>query len=188
MRTAYAADEIHTAFLTRLPAKPLYDWISNLPQRSAAPLQELIKKKFGIVGHWETVETNVLVLQYTHPGAQGLKPAESLMHSLNITNLSSWDLFEGTDRDTAKGHVFINQTVGGLIQHLWLESTFHRPIVDETGLTNRYDFMFKGPTWYNNGRPNPEQDAYEAALYNQLGLELVPAQRPVRMLVVEKAP
>ena len=186
VRTAYAADEVYTIFLTRLPAKPLYDWISNLPQRSAAPLQELIQKKFGMVADWEMVETNVLLLQYTHPAVQGLKPAMSLMHSLNFTNVSKWELFEGTQRDTAKSHVFINQTVDGLIKHLWLENTFHVPVVDETGLTNRYDFIYQYPTWYNNGHPHPEQDAWAAALYQQLGLELVPAQRPVRMLVVRK--
>ncbi len=184
VRNAYDdADSLHTVFLTKIPKKPLYDFISNLPHGTAQPLQELIKKKFGIVGNWKMVETNVLVLKFSNPDAQGLKPAFSLMHSMNITNINPLD----SDR----GNAHFNQTIADLMQRNALEDTFQMPIVDETGLTNRFDYIFKNPTygvwprsWNNN--PDAPRQAMKDGLYNQLGLELLPAQRPLRMLVVEK--
>jgi uncharacterized protein (TIGR03435 family) len=73
-----------------------------------------------------------------------------------------------------------------LVKQLWLADTFKLPVIDETGMTNRFDCVFKYPGWYNNGRPDPERDAWEEALRNQFGLKLIPARRPVKMLVVEK--
>ena len=70
-----------------------------------------------------------------------------------------------------------------------LESTFQLPIVDDTGITNEFDCIYKAPqsnrSW--TGNPDALQKATRDALYNQLGLELVPGTAPVKMLVVEKA-
>jgi uncharacterized protein (TIGR03435 family) len=182
VRTAYDAQKHEVIYLAKLPSKPLYDYISNLPRGTAQPLQELIKEKFGIVGKWETRETDILLLQLSDSNMQRLKPAESLMRSMNITNISAFDRANGTSR----GEVFFDQTIASLVKHLWLENEFHLPIIDETGMTNRFDCIFKYPSWYNNGRPDPEKSAWEEALQNQLGLELVPARRLIKMLVVEK--
>lgn len=180
---AYDAQEWQAIFLAPLPAKSLYDFVSNLTNSTAGPLQALIGKQFGITGHWETMETNVLVLKISGSGARGFKPAESLMHHLNISNVGAFDLFMGTERSIGRTNVFINQTMDSLIKQLWLENEFRLPIVDETGMAGRFDFLFQYPTWYPG---YSEQQAWKDALNNQLGLELVPAQRPVKMLVVEK--
>ena len=70
--TAYGAQKHEVIYLTKLPAKPLYDYISCLPRGMAQPLQELIKKKLGIVGKWETRETDVLLLQLSDSNMQRL--------------------------------------------------------------------------------------------------------------------
>jgi RNA polymerase sigma factor (sigma-70 family) len=183
VRESYAADNLHAVFLTPLPAQPLYDYISHVPERTGRPLQELLQRKFGLVGRWEMVETNVLVLKYANPDNPGLQPAESLMHSLNLTNLSAFNRFNGVARRTPAGTVHIDTTMPRLIEALGLERAFHLPIIDETGLTNRYDFFFKNPA-----RGFPNQDAWKDALSQQLGLELTPTIRPVRMLIVSRAP
>jgi uncharacterized protein (TIGR03435 family) len=71
-----------------------------------------------------------------------------------------------------------------------LEEQFRIPVVDETGLTNRYDFNV---TWDEYGKkvgnqyPNyPNLEGLKQALADQLGLELVPSREPIEMLVVEK--
>ena len=57
-------------------------------------------------------------------------------------------------------------------------------VIDKTGLTNRYDFAFTWPKV--NTSSNAGKQAIKNALYNQLGLELVPSREPIEMLVVEK--
>ncbi len=66
-----------------------------------------------------------------------------------------------------------------------LENYFiHKPVIDETGLTNTYDIKLR---WNGKLRGNAEKKGFENALREQLGLELVPARQSIEMLVVEKA-
>ncbi|HTX22881.1 MAG TPA: TIGR03435 family protein [Candidatus Aquilonibacter sp.] len=185
VRIAYDAQPWQMVFLAKLPQKPLYDYVSDLPQGTALPLQQLIEKQFGIVGKWETRETDVLSLRLSNQDIGALKPAGSLARSMNITNLSAFDRWHGASRGDA--HFYF--TMDDLVKELWLQNTFPVPMVDETGFTNQFDFFFKIPTWQSGKGPEQqvEQQAWKDALANQLGLELVPARRSVKMLVVEKA-
>lgn len=58
------------------------------------------------------------------------------------------------------------------------------PVIDRTGLTNNFDIDL---TWAQSDWRNVNAPALKTALLNRLGLELVPANMPVQMLVVEKA-
>jgi uncharacterized protein (TIGR03435 family) len=53
------------------------------------------------------------------------------------------------------------------------------PVADETGLKEEYDFELR----WDPGNA----DSIKSALVEQLGLELIPARRPVKMLIVEGA-
>ena len=70
--------------------------------------------------------------------------------------------------------------------------TLETPVINQTGLTNRFDFKLHWNEYANNanGRqsdyPNPDQ--LKRALTDQLGLELVPGTASIEMLVVERAP
>ena len=81
-----------------------------------------------------------------------------------------------------------NTTPDVLIKWNSLEDVFDRPIIDETGLTNRYDFAtafaFNIPKVGSFG--NPDKEMWREVLAEQLGLELVPTNMPIEMLVVEK--
>ena len=59
------------------------------------------------------------------------------------------------------------------------EMNFSKPIVNETGLTKETKLHFTYPT--NFSQENLKK------LISQLGLELVPTNMPVEMLVVEKS-
>ncbi len=61
-----------------------------------------------------------------------------------------------------------------------LEGVLGRPVLDETGLKDKYDFAL---TW-DTGRP----ESILMATREQLGLELHAAKRPVEFLVVEPMP
>ena len=76
----------------------------------------------------------------------------------------------------------VNQSMSSL--GLSLEEILKKPVINETGLENGYDFQL---LW--NEKKSGETDAPELtkALHEQLGLELVPAMRPVDLLVVTVA-
>jgi len=204
VRGAYARNGMilepwRTLYTIKIPDQPLYDYISNLTNNGTRePLQQLIRKKLGIVAHWELLETNVIVVQLSHPEVQGFKPAGSLLQSMKMAPTNDSQRMEYNNgwlenNITAKnagivGTTRFNAPADRLWQQLPLESTFHRPIVDETGLSNRYDYTFTPPRWNPSWSQNSdlEEQAWHDAFLKQLGLELVPAKRTIEMLVIEK--
>lgn len=143
-----------------------YDFIATLKRGSGDAMQQKLKDKFGLVGRFELVETNVLVLKIKYPDALKLKPSTAKVGSNQIGNgdISSID---GTMNDLANN----------------LEDHFKIPIINQTGLTNNFDFEI---SWddYQGGYPN--LNGLKQALPEQLGLDLIPTNMPVEMLVVEK--
>lgn len=183
IQTAYGSEGRNTIYLTQLPAGR-YDYIANLPHGAFQALQEQIKRKFGVIGRWQPVETNVLLLKLAGSDDRAFKPAGSLMRSMNITNIES--VMEAHFGGATVGDAHFYQTMASFISGL--ESTFQLPIVDDTGITNQFDCIYKASqsdrSW--TGNTDALQKATRDALYNQLGLELVPGIAPVKMLVVEK--
>jgi uncharacterized protein (TIGR03435 family) len=151
-----------------------YDFIANLPQGSCEALQHELQKQFGLVGQVETMDTNVLVLKVRTPNARGLKPPVTGGHN----DFSRPGEYVGDDCPLSTD---VQPFVG--LQR-FLEKYFKVPVVDETGLTGHFSIDLK---WNENGPGDPNHEALKRALANQLGLELVPGQRSVEMLVVEKA-
>ena len=143
-----------------------YDFIATLSRGSADAMQQKLKEKFGLIGRFQTIETNALVLQIKYPNALKLKPSIAKLGSNQIENgiISSID---GTMDDFAKN----------------LEDHFKTPVINQTGLTNNFDFEI---SWddYQGGYPN--LNGLKQALPEQLGLELVPTNMPIETLVVEK--
>ena len=102
------------------------------------------------------METNVLVLRRATPDLRGFTPTKGFGDSLNTLRES------------------LQNIIGSRLS-----------VIDETGLTNRYDFSFIWPKV--NTSSDAGKQAIKDALYDQLGLDLVPATEPVEILVVEKA-
>jgi uncharacterized protein (TIGR03435 family) len=151
-----------------------YDYIANLPQGSMEALQRELKNKLGLVGRPETRDMDVLLLKVEIPNAPGLKPP----------------LRTGGESDGMGHFHFDNQPlatshVSSLAVASGLEAYFGMPVVDQTGLTQKFNIDL---TWNELGKQDPDHDALKQALLDQLGLELVPSHQPVEMLVVEKAP
>jgi hypothetical protein len=155
VKTAYGSDSLRTIYTTKLP-EGRYDFIANLPHDSLKVLQDELKKKLGVVGKWVTVETNVLVLKLANPNTQAFKPAKGFGNSLNTLRMS------------------LENIIGGGL-----------PVIDQTGLTNRYDVSFSWPKV--NTSSEAGKQAIKDALYEQLGLVMVPSREPIEMLVVEQA-
>jgi uncharacterized protein (TIGR03435 family) len=183
VRDAYISDSLRTVFLTKVP-DGRYDYIANLLHGSSKALQEELKRKFGLVGKQEMRETDVLVLKLSHPEVQGFKPANSLKRSMNITDPEIKSTDSPRARDGTSTHTWFNETLEGSRLRATLENQFQLPIVDETGLTNQYDFSITWPVFRDND-DEAHNRITNKALLDQLGLELVPARRTIEMLVVD---
>ncbi|MFZ0827661.1 MAG: TIGR03435 family protein [Verrucomicrobiia bacterium] len=166
LQAAYAT-QARMVFKTELP-QDRYDFIANLPTGTAQALQTEIKRRFGLVGRFETIETNVLVLTVKYPNAQGLKPSRTVGRSNRNPQFGEYSC--------------INQPISGLTY--FLELYLGTPIIDRTGLKGGFDMDVK---WNDADKANRNVDGLKQALTDQLGLELVPGREPIEMLVVEKA-
>ena len=190
LRMAYNEDAVYDTnknlWMLRLTKIPFakYDYIANFgPPKTleefkqekvkqasgnVEALQKVLKKQFGLVGKRETILTNLLLLEVKYSDAPGLEPV------------------------TAPNQVQPNQKPGEISfqDHGFrtlayaLENDFRMPVLDGTGLTNQYYYDLK---WTPSRGEGQSQHSLKQALLDQLGLELVPTNMPVQMLVVEKA-
>jgi uncharacterized protein (TIGR03435 family) len=148
-----------------------YDFIANLPEGNHEALQRVIRQQFGVVAKWEMLETNVLLLTVKIPNAPGLSPTAKKQSPAEYYGTTSYGA--------------VDKPLTNLVN--FLEANAGLPVVDQTGLTGRFDFDLKwieSKVQQTQGLPGP----LRLALIDQLGLELVPGREPVEMLVIEKAP
>ena len=64
-----------------------------------------------------------------------------------------------------------------------VQREFKVPMVDATGLDQNYDYAIQ---WNEPDANHPNPDGLRQALHNQLGLDLIPTNMPVEMLVVDR--
>jgi len=174
VKAVYAAESSRTIFLTTLP-QGRFDFISNLTSGSGEAMKQLIKRKFGVVGKFTMVETNVLLLLVQNPNAIKLKPSTAADASAQVSFGQIFIADDDTDRLARE--LEINQ--------------LRSPVINKTGLTNHYVFNLKWDVNVekvgNQFAHYPNLEELKQALADQLGLELVPTNMPIEMLVVEKA-
>ena len=163
LEAAYAT-QARMVIATELPQER-YDFIANLPNATAQALQAEIKKRFGLVGRREMIETNVLVLTVRHSNAPGLKPNRTGGHN-NNPQFGEYSC--------------VNQPISALTY--FLELYLGTPVIDRTGLAGGFDMNVK---WDDTDKANRNVDGLKQALLDQLGLELVPSRESIEMLVVE---
>jgi uncharacterized protein (TIGR03435 family) len=180
IQAAYGKDKLRTVFDTDLPAGK-YDYLAKLvgPRRPhenlpinpgwREALQGEIARQFGLQGRTEMRSTDVLILRPTPGGVRNFK------ESHHMPNGRAIEITLGGDMK------FFEQAANTVIQGL--EKRFKIPIVDQIGLTGSYDYSIE---WNDPDPQHPNLDSSKTALRDQLGLELVPSNMPIEMLVVDK--
>jgi uncharacterized protein (TIGR03435 family) len=149
-----------------LPAdipKGHYDLMFIFPNSRIETLQQAISKKFGYTMKKEIRQTDAFVLKVKDPALLALHASKK------GTKMSH-------QRDNNMRSAF-NQPISDTAQ--FLEGTFHKPVLVEPGLSGRYNFTFR---WQD---PQLKEEALSQDL-EEAGLELVPTNLPIEMLVVEK--
>jgi uncharacterized protein (TIGR03435 family) len=165
VENAYAGANSRTILLTTLP-QGKYDFIANLPHGSRPALQQEVRKRFHIAARHENIETNILFLQLKTQNAPGLKRTATQNSSSSRSYQGEIDM--------------VNMQFSSLAN--FVENKFGIPVIDQTGLTGTFDINLK---W--NVRNDTNHENLKQALAEQLGVELVPGQAPIDMLIVEKA-
>jgi uncharacterized protein (TIGR03435 family) len=168
---AYGFDAPEKAiFNVQLPAGR-YDYIACLLGGEAAnekALQAAVKSKFGVVGKVETRDADVSLLKVKYPNASALKRHTGPNTGNGVLPIPG-------------GFRFWNDGIDNLVASF--EFWGNRPVIDGTGLSDKFDFDLECS---EADLVNRNLDAVNSAL-DLLGLELVPTNMPIEMLVVEKA-
>jgi uncharacterized protein (TIGR03435 family) len=202
IRTAYnGGEDARTIYLTAL-SQERFDFIANLPSGSNEALRQTIKKQFGIIGRFTTIQTNVLFLKVQSTNAPGLTLNSALermrMAAAGRRGTAAAPRAAGTNTsipgyaNTIVGYIAAPQTVSAPLTDqfhrtcristlaAFLEDQVKIPVINQTQLTNTFDIQLD---WDKN---DPQHENLKQALIDQLGLELVPGTAPIEMLVVEK--
>ena len=172
------------------------DVLVNSGDGSKEKLREELKSQFGITARRETRHADVLQLTARQTNAPGLRPSANqsgsaqrgttkvIVRSTSTSTASPTSTSSSTNgkEGARSGNISSQgQTIGALIKNI--QGRFDKPIVDHTGLTGKYDVALD---WSVSGSGS-ESDAVKQALADQAGLELIPANEAVEVLVVEKA-
>lgn len=124
-------------------------------------LEQAIGASFGLSIRREKIETDVLVLAATRGLGSGIwrsKEDRGMGHNARMNGVY------------AAG----NTELSAFVQTL--EDMAGKPVLDETGLTGRFDWQME----YKDG----DAESFLQAVREQLGLDLTPARREVEVLVV----
>jgi uncharacterized protein (TIGR03435 family) len=131
-------------------------------------LRRTVENTFGLTAKRQPREMDVFVLTV------GTQPAEHLSTTVSTGGSSS----------SSGGGSLQGANLGIESIAASLEDFLGKPVVDETQLTNRYDFQL---LWDEAGAEDAKQGRIVGAVREQLGLELTPAKRQIEVLVVEAA-
>lgn len=152
--------------LTPLPAGQ-FDFIASLPDGNGPALQKEIKRRFGLAAKLDTVPTDVLLLTVKSANASALRPSGDSPGTLKYR----WGNWKAS-----------RVPMGVLAQDL--EDELQIPVLDRTGLAGNFDFELH---WTETDSQHRNPEGLKEALLDELGLELIPANMPTEMLVVDKA-
>ena len=127
-------------------------------------LRQAVAATFGVTARLETKETEAFILKAGQPSG----------------HLATTVSVGGSSMSSGGGSLnCVNQSMNSLA---WsLEDILQKPVIDETSLTNHYDFQL---LWNEKESGETDLKKLTSALHEQLGLELEHAPRAVEVLVV----
>jgi uncharacterized protein (TIGR03435 family) len=145
-----------------------YDFIANVKSGVKSGLQLEIRKRLDLTGYFETRTNEVLALA-EGVNQSGLKTAAILKGVMTIGEGDHW--------------IPHQISLAGLAQQL--EHYLQTPVIDATEITNHFDLSLRWPT--ADAGSSDELKKILLNRLNQIGLEFVPTNMPIEMLVVKKA-
>jgi uncharacterized protein (TIGR03435 family) len=149
------------------PTKPKgnFDFLVTVPDPSQKRFKAAIQEKLGYTAHWETRDTDVLLLETRMPDPPGFKVSTAEKGNISFKN----GKYEFT-------HMRLERFMG------FMEYSLKQPVLDRTGLTDFYDFSVE-LGWSG---PSGLDQKTTGKILDSLGLKLEPGDESMQMLVVEK--
>ena len=137
-------------------------------------LQKLLASRFNLTDHREKRELSTYAISVVKSGPKLAKSADGS---------------DGLPAQTGSGtggeqiRKFTNDSMSDFA--LGMQAYLDRPVVDETGLIGRYDFVLKWtPDESNTNDPNAPPGLF-TAIQEQLGLKLEPTKGPTDVFVID---
>lgn len=150
-----------------------FDFLVTRPAQVRQQLRRAIEKELGYKAHQEMRETEVFILTVSNPALPGLTPSTE-------GETSDATFKDGQLHFTHKAMDYI---VDGLEQGLDL------PVLDQTGLTNYYDFSLAWNEKVQKAVENGQLDRERTRkFFASLGLDLEVTNIPMEMYVVTHKP
>ncbi len=147
-----------------------FDYLVTVPKDPLMQLQAAIRRKPGYTAEVETVDTSVMALKIENPALPGLKVSTAAQ----------------TDVSPKNGRLYFTHAQLSIVTD-GLEGMLKTPVVDETGLTNFYDFSLawdaKTQREIQTGTMDTDTGSKILAAW---GLGLEPDTASLEMLVVKK--
>lgn len=176
------ADAATDERLAKLPKEEV-----RLEQRHM--MQVLLAERFNLKVHWETRDSTTYDLVVSKRGrlqSTGARPSADEMKMFGDRGVPP--LYQKGDSRYGFEYIAHGATAGDVAQ--MLAGQFGIPVIDNTGLTGKYDFDLRTfgvrSSDQEEGETNP-WPPLETAIQDQLGLKLVRSHGPVRTLVIDHA-
>jgi uncharacterized protein (TIGR03435 family) len=137
-------------------------------------LRQLLKERFGLQFHHETREMPAYALQVVDSKPKLTAATDPGAQSLEWTEGHDWQRTENYRSSTMNYFIVLKQLL------------MDRPLVDQTGLTGRYDFKL---TYSYGDAPNADPEAPPTqftAIQEQLGLKFKPVKAAVDTIVIDR--
>jgi len=149
-----------------------FDFLVTTADKQAEDLQSVIRRKFGYVAHMETRQTDVLALKVTDRRLPGM----TLSGADEKPNINALDYeIQFTHRPV-------------IVLARLLDQNLPTPVINETGITNAYNFSIRWNSRLQQQLQNGDIDrAGVNRMLADMGLGLEPETASLEMLVVEKA-
>jgi uncharacterized protein (TIGR03435 family) len=147
------------------------DGYANLRQIQEM-LQKLLQSRFNLKFHREKRELPIYAITVAKGGPKLTKHTEA-----------SNGLPTQSGSPSSGGRRFTNNSMSDFA--LGMQSFLDRPVVDQTGLAGRYDFVLTwNPDDSSTDSPNPLPGLF-TAIQEQLGLKLDPVKGPADVYVID---
>lgn len=140
-------------------------------------VRKLLAERFGLVVHHEQREMRVFALAVAKGGPKMTPSADDPNAQMHENDSQSGGQATMRVKNVSMGELT------GMLMRMFLD----RPVVDQTGLTRRYDFELK---WTQDETRVPAADADAppglfTAIQEQIGLKLEPTKGPADVLLVD---
>ena len=150
-------------------------------------LRGLLEERFKLKTHWETRDGDVYNLVVAKGGVK-----MGAHGSIPLT-AEEKEQFGGHHMPLSQkyddhGHSYVANGCPMDQLVLSLKLLFERPVIDKTGLTDKYDFVLRYKGRWDSDRPADDPDPtlpMDQALQQVLGLKLEAAKGPLKVLVID---